>query len=270
MVKAAALVVAISIVVVTASEAQQKSTIEAKLNEIGDITIIAVADKLVAEAQNALSDISKDVEAKQRASEFKTIRSLRLRLNKKSLELRALLESFRQYKLSLTSQVSQKQNAIQTGPSNKLQAELMGIELDRLKQRIDSAKAELEETKKLAETAEGAARQARARDVAQQELAVKENEAEFRVLEERRAQLSNPSTTTQQEIDDLNSIVQKIDSAVLSRAQSSLRNLDETLVEIDEQSNALLQTDILSINYTDRSTYIFAILVGAVIIVFLE
>jgi hypothetical protein len=84
-----------------------------------------------------MSDISKDIDERQRASEFKTIRSLRLRLNKRSLELRALFESFRQYKLALTSQLQQKQNSIQTGGSNKLQLELLSVEQQRFKQQID-------------------------------------------------------------------------------------------------------------------------------------
>ena len=40
------------------------------------------------------------------------------------------------------------------------------------------------------------------------------------------------------------------------------------MVEIDEQSNSLLTTETLSVSYTDRSTYIFAVLVGAVILGF--
>jgi hypothetical protein len=88
--------------------------IDAKLNEIGDISIIDDTEKLVDEGRKELSELSK--ETKDRASDFKRLRSLRGRLNKRSPELRALLESFRQYKLSLKTQIQQKQAALQAGP----------------------------------------------------------------------------------------------------------------------------------------------------------
>ena len=271
MVRAAAVVVALAVLVVgPASEAQQtdNATVDAKLSEIGDATIIVDTEKLVAEAQRELSDITKDVDARRRADEFKIIRLLRLRLNKRSLELRALLESFRQYKLSLTSQLQQKQNSIQTSVSNRLQVDLTSAEHDRLQQEIDGDKAYLEELKKrFSESTDEVGKRDLARDVSRGELEIRAKEAQLSLLEQRKVELSRVSTATQKEADDLNSTVQKIEP-ILSRAQSTLRNLDETLVEIDEQSNSLLQTDILNMNYTDRSTYIFAILVGAVIIGF--
>jgi hypothetical protein len=102
MVKATAVLIALTVLLLSVESKAQEAegaTVDAKLSEIGDVTIIADTAKLVTEAQKEMSDISKDVDEKKRARDFKTIRLLRLRLNKRSLELRALLESFRQYKL---------------------------------------------------------------------------------------------------------------------------------------------------------------------------
>ena len=86
-------------------------------------------------------------------------------------------------------------------------------------------------------------------------------------MEKSKASLTNTASATQQEIDDLKKSVAEIDG-IIDEAQSRLRRLDETLVNLDEVSATLLQTEILNINYTDRSTYIFGALVGAVIIGF--
>lgn len=257
-------------VLIGASKAQQSDAppVDGKLSEIGDVTIVADTDKLIAQAQQQMSDISKDVDAKERANEFKTIRSLRLRLNKRSLELRALLESFRQYKLSQTSQLQQKQNSMQNNTSNKLQAGLLNVEEERAKQQIDKSKTDLEALKsQLASAGDDTMKRELADQIAKNTLDIREREAQIPLYEQKKIELTEGSATSKKEVDDLNNTLAKVDS-VLSRAQTTLRNLDETLVEIDEQSNSLLQTDILSINYTDRSTYIFAILVGAVIIGF--
>lgn len=265
----AILVGLMALVVGAASEGQpiDNATVD-KLSEIGDVKVIADTDKLVAQAQQVLAEISKDSDAKRRASEFKTIRSLRLRLNKRSLELRALLESFRQYKLSLTSQLQQKNHAVQTSSSNRPQVEALTLEQDRLRLQINPLKASLESQKKqVSESSEEAVKREIALLVSKLELDIREKEVQLLFIEQRKAELATAGTTTQKEIDDLSGTVRKVD-VVLSRAQTSLRDLDETLVEIDEQSNSLLQTDILSISYTDRSTYIFAVLVGAVIVGF--
>src|SRR5690348_13113316 len=97
--KATALLLAWTILAAGAASAQQteKAAVDAKLSEIGDLTIVPDTDTLVADAQKQITEISKDVDAKKRGEEFKTIRSLRLRLNKRSPELRGLLESFRQH-----------------------------------------------------------------------------------------------------------------------------------------------------------------------------
>jgi len=269
--KATAVLIALTVLLACVESKAQEAegaTVDPKLSQIGDVTIIADTDKLVAQAQKEMSDISKDVDEKQRAREFKTIRLLRLRLNKRSLELRALLESFRQYKLSLASQLQQKQNSIQTSASSKLQADLISVEQERMKQQIESRKTDLEaQKKKLSETADESTKRALGSEVADIEFELKQRQAQLPLIEQKKAELLGVGTTTQKEIDDLNSTLRKVD-AVVSRAQTTLRNLDQTLVELDEESNSLLQTEILSIGYTDRSTYIFAILVGAVIVGF--
>ena len=276
------LVVLIAIITVGSGRAQQAekptgdegapsrsdTMVDGRLSEIGDITIIGDTDKLVAEARDVLSKISKDIDAKERASEFKMIRSLRPRLNKRSLELRALLESFRQYKLSLKSQIQEKQNTIQTNATISPQIELMAAEAEKLKQQLEGSNAELDGLKRrLAATTDQTDKQNLTRNIRDSEINIKEQEAQIHFYEQTKAKQQEVGVTTQKEIDGLKNTVDQIDN-VLSRAQKSLRNLDEISVEMDDQSNALLQTDILNINYTDRSTYIFAILVGAVIIGF--
>ncbi|WKA25680.1 hypothetical protein [Bradyrhizobium roseum] len=266
MLKATAMLVVLTVLTSVDSHAQEAEgpAVDAKLSQIGDVTIIADTAKLVAQAQQ---EMSKDVDEKQRAREFKNIRLLRLRLNKRSLELRALLESFRQYKLSLASQLQQMQNSIQSGSSNKLQAELLGVEQERLKQQIEIKRTDLEALKKRSESISESEKRALSTEIAETELDLKQRQAQLPLFEQKKAELLSAGTTTQKEMDDLNGTLRKVD-AVIALAQTTLRNLDQSLVEMDEQSNSLLQTEILSIGYTDRSTYIFAILVGAVIIGF--
>lgn len=248
------------------SEADKNSSL--KLSEIADTTIIEDAEKTVAEARNLLTSIAKDLNAKERANDFKTIRLIRARLNKKSPELRGLVESFRQYKSSLRSQVQQKRASLLASPANSAQTKMLDVEIDRAKQELEEVK---ERNSRLQKVLAAPASEEEKRDLQQRVrtagLDVRRKEAEVGFLEQRKVESEGSGVSSQKDIDELSGTIEQIDK-ILGRAQAALRGLDETLIELDEQSGALLQTDILNINYTDKSTYIFAILVGAVIIGF--
>jgi predicted nucleic acid-binding Zn-ribbon protein len=239
-----------------------------KLSEIADTTIIEDAEKIVAEARNLLTNIAKDLNAKERATDFKTIRVIRARLNKKSPELRGLVESLRQYKSSLRSQIQQKRASLLANPTNIAQTKMLEVEIDRAKQEVDALK---ERGSRAQQDLSNASDEQAKRDLQQAVrgigLEIRRKEAEMGFIEQKKAESEGAGVSSQKEIDELSGTIEQIDK-VLARGQASLRSLDETLVELDEQSGALLQTDILNINYTDKSTYIFAILVGAVIIGF--
>jgi predicted RNase H-like nuclease (RuvC/YqgF family) len=89
------------------------NTIDAQLSEIGDVTIIRDTDTLVLEGQKVIETVQKS-SAKDRSEDFRLIRPIRAKLSKRSPELRALLEAFRQYKFSLKNQIQQKQAAIES------------------------------------------------------------------------------------------------------------------------------------------------------------
>src|SRR5262249_13572333 len=82
----------------------EAKTIDPQLSEIGDITIIQDTDALIAEGQKVVETVQRS-SAKDRSDDFRLIRPIRARLSKRSPELRALLEAFRQYKSSLRTQI---------------------------------------------------------------------------------------------------------------------------------------------------------------------
>lgn len=189
------------------------------------------------------------------------------------MELRGLLENFRQYRTSLKAQLQQKLES----KSAQDAAALIDIGIERGKRDLDTARADLDRYKSLLTRATAEAKrndEAKENDqrdfntkIASLELEIRSKTIELGFLEKTKASITNTASATQQEIDDLKKSVAEIDG-IIDEAQSRLRRLDETLVNLDEVSATLLQTDILNINYTDRSTYIFGALVGAVIIGF--
>jgi hypothetical protein len=244
-----------------------------KFRDIGDTSIIKESDAIIMEADKLQKEISEKPFARDRALDFNKIRPVRSKLSKRSLELRGLLENFRQYRTSLKAQLQQKLES----KSAQDAAALIDIGIERGKRDLDTARADLDRYKSLLTRATAEAKrndEAKENDqrdfntkIASLELEIRSKTIELGFLEKTKASITNTASATQQEIDDLKKSVAEIDG-IIDEAQSRLRRLDETLVNLDEVSATLLQTDILNINYTDRSTYIFGALVGAVIIGF--
>jgi hypothetical protein len=238
-----------------------------RLTDIGDASIIKETGSLIQEAEKLLSDIQRKEFVRDRALDFNKIRPIRTKLSKRSLELRGLLENFRQYRTSLKAQLQQRESASQTKDDPDLSA-LIEIDADRMKRRTDQLREHAESLRTKLAASQNDDEKKRIRDeLAAVELDVRRGTAETALLQRRKASAENTAKITQGEIENLKNSIGQID-VILDEGQSQLRRLDETLVTLDEVSASLLQTDILNINYTDRSTYIFGALVGAVIIGF--
>ena len=250
----------------TLSEEANKPT-EAKFNEIGDVAIITDSATITKEAESLQKEISEKPFVRDRALDFNKIRPVRSKLSKRSLELRALLENFRQYRTSLRTQLQQKEAAAQA--VNDTDVDAINIGIERLKREIDVMKSALAQLRMQAsEESEPSKKTTLENQAKLLETEIQSKEiVQLRALERQKSVLTNATSVTQQDIDRLKVTIDQIDG-IYDEGQSKLRRLDETLVSLDELSASLLQTDILNINYTDRSTYIFGALVGAVIIGF--
>jgi hypothetical protein len=244
------------------------NTIDAQLSEIGDVTIIRDTDTLVLEGQKVIETVQKS-SAKDRSEDFRLIRPIRAKLSKRSPELRALLEAFRQYKFSLKNQIQQKQAAIESKKTDTDTIALLDLQIEKQAKETAAAKSQLEEIKQELSRPDltDDARKALERKISQFEFQVREGTATQSFIEKNKARIQQAASVDQKEIDNYTNLVSRIDK-ILSEGQGALRRSDELLVNLDDISGSLLQTDVLNINYTDRTTYIFGALVGSVILGF--
>jgi uncharacterized protein YoxC len=267
-------ILALAVIIITVSTAgmvfsQEKSdppsqnALEIVKNNF-DVGIIDEADALVKEANVLLKEM-RDKPDVDTAKYLNEVRPLRGKISKRSPLLRTLIESLQRWKFSLpviqtanygnpyySSQLSfggdpEPDRSDLNAASMKLQdiqfrlqsARALPPEVADRQQQIDTLIAEETDVKKEVSEAESAYKKAKTELIAARDEQQTSLKAQVGVA------------------DDL-----------IQRATSISRNLDETLSFLDDASGSLLQSNIKEAAYTDRSTFIFAILVGGVIIGF--
>jgi hypothetical protein len=232
-----------------------------------DIAIIDEAGELVKQSTILLDQI-RDKPRIDAAEFLEKIRPLRGKISKRSPMLRTLIESLQRWKYSVPYQINTYSvgNPYYTTPSPLSSAGYSGpdrLELDEATERLDKVQIQLEELQK-SSTAD-ANKQVQIDNLTEQvsEARKQKSDAEASYKKARDDQVA--AQALQQE--NIKTQVEVLDN-LIQQATTNSRNLDETLSFLDDASGSLLQANIREAAYTDRSTIIFAILVGGVIIGF--
>jgi hypothetical protein len=253
----------ITIASVPFASSQQKAAedeITVRLREIGDLSIVDDTQKLVADARGLLKEISPDSgETRNRSKDLSKLRPFRARIGKRGPELRATLESFRQYKTALRATLQQ--------PALVLASDIDG-DIAKAKNKIDDAQNYIESKKEaLVSEKDEREKQNIQTNIRLAEADIKRTQAEIDRFETRKRDNAETAKSAQLEKDKVARTIAKIDE-LLNEGQVAARNLDDVSTAIDDTASALLQTEVLNLSYTDKSTIVFGVLVGAVIVGF--
>ena len=231
-----------------------------------DIAIIDEAGELVNQATILLDQI-RDEPGTDSAEFLEKIRPLRGKISKRSPMLRTLIESLQRWKYSVPYQIG---TATVVNPYYAVQSSQPTAYFDPDRAELNEATERLEKiqnelTELLKSPVPDADKQAQIDDLTGRvnEARKERSDAEAAYKKARDEQAAAQALQQQ-------NIKIKLEAAdnLIQQATANSRKLDETLSILDDASGSLLQANIKEAAYTDRSTIIFAILVGGVIIGF--
>ncbi|MGO6968124.1 hypothetical protein [Rhizobium leguminosarum] len=244
------------------AEAQDASTgsaaLEAEnlLKSTYDVGIIEESEKLVTQTGLLLDTIREKPD--DAAGYLEEIRPLRAKVSKRSPMLRALVETLKQFKASLAIQQSSSYAMLTSeAPSNaSLGSDVKFRQFD-IENRLRNARvAQQQSNGTVVDDI----------DKLEEELSKINDEVKKAEDEQKRVE-SERKLATEKRDSEIKAQIEVADKYI-QRSNTVSRNLDETLSLLDDASGSLLQSNLKESAYTDRSTIIFAILVGGVIIGF--
>ena len=233
---------------------------------VGDTSVIQESQKLADDALSLIAKINSE-ETNDKTQYIDELRTIRVKITKRTPVLRTLLDNMRRTKESLKvpifdsfpSALDQPNEAISNSNLEHIDIqrtiEILSVELAEKKKQsapateIAKLEADLNAFKRRLE-ADADRRAEEKKKLDEQEKLIQErNRRRIALLEQRNLQAK--------EID-----------AVITVGDAAARNLDEALNILDDLSGSLLQANAEGAAYTDKATLVFAVLVGGVIIGF--
>jgi len=265
------LVVGLNLMFATGVSGQEKLKASGSKTDVselvGDTSIIAESQVLADEA----SRLAAEINSKDRADRTKyiaEIRTIRVKITKKTPILRTLLDNMRRTKDSLGISAFDKLSPPVDVP-NEAAEKASAEEQSTIQRDIDMVKIDLADKKKVAPASVEI-------EKLEAHLEFLNRKLQSHVDAQKRA--DKRAEEAAKYVDDLNTRraavyeergrQAKAMDATIIEGDTAARNLDEALNILDDLSGSLLQADAEGAAYTDRATLVFAVLVGGVIIGF--
>ena len=236
-------------------------------SSIGDTAVIDQSKLLVEDSAKLLVAINSADEI-DKTKYIPQIRTLRLKITKRAPLIRTALESLRSKRENLRRDFLFNKNFLSRSSSG------FSFATDDTEEKENESKSDIEAQ---IEAIKSAITQAKSEQPPNQ-IKLTAMDAELRVTEKRlssiisaeekaEADRSKRQASLEARLKETQLQITNIEKSI-NDGESLTRELDENLNMLDDVSGALLQTSFNTAEYTDRSTLVFAVLVGGVIIGF--